>query len=184
MQLYAGRPWSPEIVLPTRVITNIANKTYINSIEALIEVGGWSRNQALRHGEELLSLLQAVDQRECNRCICEKQRKIDERQELKRMADAARLAERAEAKRRKQEERLSRPKKPRPSRAKAKVAGHVAAEIGGPGKENVPPYLRWGFPLCFQRPRGLSCQWFHAPHHGQAHYFLTRHRHRLTHHIS
>jgi len=32
-RFYTGRPWSPEIVLPTGVITNIANKTYIQSIE-------------------------------------------------------------------------------------------------------------------------------------------------------
>ena len=69
------------------------------------------------HGEELLSLLQAVDEQERNRHVCEKQRKVDEQQELKRAAGAAGLAERAEVKRRKQEERLSRPKMPRPSRA-------------------------------------------------------------------
>lgn len=135
-RFYSRRPWSPEILLPTGVISNIANKTYLQSIEALIEVGGWSRHRALRHGEELLSILQSVDECERDRRISDKQKMLDDRQERKRAAEAARDVKKADTKRRREEARLSRPKRPRASRARTSV-GHVAAEIG-PGKENNP----------------------------------------------
>lgn len=44
---YAGCPWSPEIILPSRVVSNISNKTSIQSLEALVEVGGWAQHRAL-----------------------------------------------------------------------------------------------------------------------------------------
>lgn len=138
-RFYAGRPWSPEILLPTGVINNIANKTYILSIEALIDIGGWSRHRALHHGEELLSILQGVDEHERDQRISEKEKMLDDRRKRKCAADAARDAKKAETKKWREEERLSRPKRPRASRAKkaTTTVGHVAAEIG-PGKENVP----------------------------------------------
>lgn len=133
---YAKRPWSPEILLPSRVVSNIANKTFVQSTEALIEIGGWARHRALVHGEELLCILREVDERERDRRASEKQKKLDERLERKHAAETVREAKKAEAKRRREEERLNRPKKPRLSRAK--LTKHVAAGIGL-GKENVPP---------------------------------------------
>ena len=133
---YAGRPWSPEIILPSRVVSNIANKTNVQSTEALVEIGGWARHRALVHGDELLCILREVDERERDRRASEKQKKVDERLERKRAAEAVREAKKAETKRRREEVRLNRPKKPRLSRAK--VAKHVAAGIGL-GKENIPP---------------------------------------------
>ena len=45
-RLYARRPWSNELILPTRVISNIANKTHILTVNDLIQVGGWSQHRA------------------------------------------------------------------------------------------------------------------------------------------
>jgi len=54
----------------------------------LIEVG-WSQHRALCHGEELLSVLRAVDERERNWHISEKQKALDDCLERKCVADAA-----------------------------------------------------------------------------------------------
>lgn len=138
--LYSQCPWSPEVILPSRVISNLAQKTYILTVDNLIEIGGLSRHCALRHGEEILSILHKVDERERSRRSSEKQKKLDERLERQRIAAVAREAKKVEAKRRREEERSRRPKKPRLSRAKKHVApAHVAAEIGAQAcKENVP----------------------------------------------
>ena len=140
-RLYARRPWSNELILPTRVISNIANKTDILTVNDLIQVGGWSQHRAFRHGEELLSVLQAVDDRERTRRESEKRKKEEERLERRRIAEAVKEAKKVETKRRREEERLRRPKKPRLSRAKKQVGGNVcgnAVDITGE-KENVAP---------------------------------------------
>lgn len=61
---------------------------------------------------ELLCVLHKVDKRECNRHASEKQKQYDERMEHKCAMVAAREAKKVEAKRHREEEHLSRPKKP------------------------------------------------------------------------
>ncbi|KAF8723171.1 hypothetical protein AX14_009490 [Amanita brunnescens Koide BX004] len=170
-RLYARRPWSNELILPTRVISNIANKTNILTVNDLIQIGGWSQHRAFYHGEELLSVLLAVDDRERTRRVSEKKKKEDERLERRRVAEALKEAKKIETKRRREEERLSRLKRPRPSRAKGQlvgmnVGGNVAVDIGcekenvaplsAPGPQSVMPPTSWTPTYPFTPPQPAS----------------------------
>ncbi|GLB41684.1 putative P-loop containing nucleoside triphosphate hydrolase protein [Lyophyllum shimeji] len=127
---YSSRPWGPELLLPANTLKIIASLTTIHSIEALIEVGKWTSWRARQHGHEVLRVLHDVDERERERRISEKKRKVAVADALKQQRTADRLAKKEAEKLQRAEEKKSQPKKPRASRAR----GRADVE----NKENVP----------------------------------------------
>ena len=116
-RLYSTRPYGPQGLLTDTVVTALASKARLSTIEDLVSAG-WGASRAKKHGDEVLQLLKAYDERFSNIRETEKR----ERMQAKKLE----TAQRNEAKRQqaiedralKRKERESQPKAPRPSRAK------------------------------------------------------------------
>ncbi|KAJ3825122.1 P-loop containing nucleoside triphosphate hydrolase protein [Lentinula raphanica] len=59
--LYSEQPWGPEALLPSPVLTAIATKAQLRTVEDLILIAGWEEIFARIHGEEVLDLLSSLD---------------------------------------------------------------------------------------------------------------------------
>ncbi|KAJ3966842.1 P-loop containing nucleoside triphosphate hydrolase protein [Lentinula raphanica] len=59
--LYSEQPWGPEALLPSPVLTAIATKAQLRTVEDLISIARWEEIFARIHGEEVLDLLSSLD---------------------------------------------------------------------------------------------------------------------------
>ncbi|KAJ7646031.1 hypothetical protein DFH06DRAFT_997805, partial [Mycena polygramma] len=60
-ELYARRPWGYQVLLPDKVLTSLASKARLTSIDDLIGGGTWSPTHARKHGPAVLELLRDYD---------------------------------------------------------------------------------------------------------------------------
>ncbi|KAJ3740694.1 P-loop containing nucleoside triphosphate hydrolase protein, partial [Lentinula raphanica] len=59
--LYSEQPWGPEALLPSPVLTAIATKAQLRTVEDLVSIARWEEIFARIHGEEVLDLLSSLD---------------------------------------------------------------------------------------------------------------------------
>ncbi|KAJ3765420.1 hypothetical protein FB446DRAFT_603595, partial [Lentinula raphanica] len=59
--IYIEQPWGPHGLLPPSVLTAIATKARLHTVEDLITIAGWGRTFAQKHGEEVLALVSSLD---------------------------------------------------------------------------------------------------------------------------
>lgn len=110
---YLRRPWGPHSLLPDNILSSLASKRMIRTVQDLINEG-WSATHAEKHGQDILKQLADYD-------IGHFKDLEDKREEKKRQTEGRRAREGEEAKRLRAEAkaiRQAQPKPPRPSRAK------------------------------------------------------------------
>ncbi|KAJ3822555.1 hypothetical protein F5880DRAFT_1442917, partial [Lentinula raphanica] len=59
--LYSDEPWGAHGLLPPPVLTAIATKARLHTIDDLISIAGWNQVFARIHGTEVLALLSSLD---------------------------------------------------------------------------------------------------------------------------
>lgn len=184
---YRRRPWGIQGLLPDTVVTSIATKARLKTIEDL-EGTGWSSTHAKRHGEEVLKMLDEYDAEFYEAREAEKRENAEKR---KAETKVRQQAKKAEQKAKATEERIARaadraleratvranqPPKPRPSRAKKAprvVLNEVHSLSAGPstphpttpyrGRENMPPSSMYTPPIFAQHLHHSHRLPYHSP---------------------
>jgi hypothetical protein len=117
MKLYRRCPWGIQALLPDMILTALAAKARLQTLEELISVG-WSPNHVKKHGTEMIDILKDYDD-------LFKSTKADEikaRAEKKKQETASKLQEKRdktkEERAHQREIRAAQPKPPRASRSK------------------------------------------------------------------
>ncbi|KAJ3966158.1 hypothetical protein EV361DRAFT_872630 [Lentinula raphanica] len=119
-ELYDDQPWGPQALLPPSVLTAIAMKARLRTIDDFISIAGWEDVFAHTHGAEVLALLSSLDNE--HHAIIE-QEKIERAEARHRVV----LAKRAETKRIRAEEKLARDEAKRVQR-EAKIQAAQASK--------------------------------------------------------
>ena len=116
-KLYRRCPWGIQALLPDTILTALAAKARLQSLENLISIG-WSPTHVQKHGAEIIDILKDYD--DLFKSI--KDDEIKARAEKKKQETAAKQEEKRnkakEERARQREIRASQPKQPRASRAK------------------------------------------------------------------
>ena len=117
MKLYRRCPWGIQALLPDTILTALALKARLRTLENLISVG-WSPTHVQKHGAEIIDILKDYD----NLFKSTKDDEIKARAERKKQETAAKQQEKRnkakEERARQREIRAAQPKPPRASRAK------------------------------------------------------------------
>jgi bloom syndrome protein len=141
MKLYRRSPWGIQALLPDTILTALATKARLQTLEDFISAG-WSPTHVQRHGTEMIDILKDYD----DLFKSTKEEEIKARAEKKKQESAAKLEERRnkakEERARQREIRAAQPKPPRASRAKkTKVlasSGHWQATVTIPNATLQP----------------------------------------------
>ncbi|KAF8341697.1 hypothetical protein F5887DRAFT_1076461 [Amanita rubescens] len=129
---YLRRPWGPHCLLPDNILSSLASKRTITTVQDLIGEG-WSATHAQKHGLDVLKCLADYD-------LGHFKDLEEKREEKKRETEERRALEAQEAKRRRAEAkaiRQAQPKPPRPSRAKSQQNTNV---LGNSAVLNMPSF--------------------------------------------
>ncbi|KAF8886745.1 hypothetical protein BD779DRAFT_1529416 [Infundibulicybe gibba] len=110
---YRQRPWGMQCLLPDTILTTIATKARLRTVDDLMTTG-WSPTHAKKHGAALLEILGEYDTNYHRTHEAEKSRRNEE----KKRATAERQRARKEENARAREIRAAQPKPSRPSRAR------------------------------------------------------------------
>ncbi|KAJ3757147.1 P-loop containing nucleoside triphosphate hydrolase protein [Lentinula raphanica] len=98
--LYSRKPWGPQVLLPPHVLTAIATKARLRTIDDLITIAKWEELFARKHGEEVLAILSSLDhdyhtsveREKLERAEARHLSTLAKREEAKRICDEAKLA--------------------------------------------------------------------------------------------
>ncbi|KAJ3964339.1 P-loop containing nucleoside triphosphate hydrolase protein [Lentinula raphanica] len=144
------KPWGPQVLLPPPVLTAIATKARLRTVDDLISIAKWEELFARKHGEEVLAILSSLDHDHHTSVEREKLERAEarhlsilaKREEAKRIRDEARLA-RDEEKRVQREAKMQAAQASRERKAREKAAERArkAAEkaVKAPARRGRPP---------------------------------------------
>ncbi|KAJ3818575.1 hypothetical protein F5880DRAFT_1617250 [Lentinula raphanica] len=149
---YDDQPWGPHALLPPTVLTAIATKARLRTIDDFISIAGWEDVFAHTHGAEVLALLSSLDnehhatieQEKIERAEARHRSVLAKHEETKRIRAEEKLA-RNEAKRVQREEKIqaAQASKERKAREKAAERARKAAEKATrlPPRRGHPPAI-------------------------------------------